>query len=96
MNSGTGNLIGSVSYELASVEACRTKAQHEPRPASSKPSAQHNAAKATPGPAGQGARTGGLRAALLAWAERPCGLCAGMACTLVGHARVEFVFTYET
>ena len=36
MNSGTGNLIGSVSYELASDEACRTKAQHEARPSPSK------------------------------------------------------------
>ena len=36
MNSGTGNLIGSVSYELASDEACRTKAQHEAGPSPSK------------------------------------------------------------
>ena len=41
MNSGIGNLIGSVSYELASDEACRTKAQHEARPSPSKPSAPH-------------------------------------------------------
>ena len=39
MNSGTGNLIGSVSYELASDEACQTKAQHEAGPSPSKPSA---------------------------------------------------------
>ena len=50
MNSGTGNLIGIVSYELASDEACQTKAQHEAGPSPSKP-ARHNApAKAAPGP----------------------------------------------
>ena len=36
MNSGIENLIGSVSYELASDEACRTKAQHEAGPSPSK------------------------------------------------------------
>ena len=41
MNSGIGKLIGSVSYELASDEACRTKAQHEVGPSPSKPSAPH-------------------------------------------------------
>ena len=35
MNSGTGNLIGSVSYELASDEACQTKAQQEAGPSPS-------------------------------------------------------------
>ena len=50
MNSGIGNLIGSVSYELASDEACQTKAHHEAGPSPSKP-ARHNApAKAAPGP----------------------------------------------
>ena len=39
MNSGIGNLIGSVSYELASDEACQTKAQHEVGPSPSEPSA---------------------------------------------------------
>ena len=36
MNSGIENLIGSVSYELASNEACQTKAQHEAGPSPSK------------------------------------------------------------
>ena len=40
MNSGIENLIGSASYELASDEACQTKAQHEAEPSPSKPSAK--------------------------------------------------------
>ena len=71
MNSGTGNLIGSASYELASDEACQTKAQHEAGPSPSKP-ARHNApAKAAPGPP-QGRPSAPRRgcAAWAAWAER--------------------------
>ena len=68
MNSGTGNLIGSVSYELASDEACRTKAQHEARPSPSKqrraptPSPRQRQAHRKAGPARQGkAAQRGLR-----------------------------------
>ena len=67
MNSGTGNLIGSVSYELASDEACRTKAQHEVGPSPSKPNARH---KPSQGSAQAYRKAGPARAkATAAWAS---------------------------
>ena len=66
MNSGTGNLIGSVSYELASDEACRTKAQHEVGPSPSKPNARP--AKAAPRPTARQAQRAPKAMGLAAWA----------------------------
>ena len=77
MNSGTGNLIGSVSYELASDEACRTKAQHEVGPSPSKPNARP--AKAAPRPTARQAQR----------APRPWPRCVG--CCSHAHAWAALV-----
>ena len=87
MNSGIGKLIGSVSYELASDEACQTKAQHEAGPSPSKP-ARHNApAKAAPGPPqGRPSARPRLRqswAALLGLCARAHGAPRGLLCVRV-------------
>ena len=94
MNSGIGNLIGSVSYELASDEACRTKAQHEARPSPSEPT--HTSARqastrpsARPGPA----KALGAPARAQQWAER-CApsvgrkACAGVRCSCIACAGI--------
>ena len=81
MNSGTGNLIGSVSYELASDEACRTKAQHEVGPSPSKPNARH---KPSQGSAQAHRKAGPARAK----ATAACGL-AAVGCELGGCARAH-------
>ena len=81
MNSGTGNLIGSVSYELASDEACRTKAQHEAGPSPSKHARSQGSAQAyrKAGPARAKATDAwaALRGLLLAraWAALVAAVC---------------------
>ena len=100
MNSGIGKLIGSASYELASDEACQTKAQHEAGPSPSKP-ARHNApAKDAPGPP-QG-RPSARPRLLQSWAPWQLGCVARAvrarawrpSCAAVRAC--VFVFTYET
>ena len=85
MNSGTGNLIGSVSYELASDEACRTKAQHEVGPSPSKPNARP--AKAAPRPS---ARQGHGLAAWAAARTHTHGRPSWLPCVC------EFVFMHDS
>ena len=102
MNSGIENLIGSVSYELASDEACQTKAQHEAGPSPSKPSAtttrqaydqaqRKSQAQPKLGRArGQGCDSGPC-AVRSAWAARPaCGraVLVRHSCVLLGILRL--------
>ena len=99
MNSGTRNLIGSVSYELASDEACRTKAQHEAGPSPSKharhkPSQGSAQAYRKAGPARAKATDAwaALRGLLLACVGSPCGcrVCVSLSsCEIPESARVS-------
>ena len=100
MNSGIGKLIGSVSYELASDEACRTKAQHEARPSPSKharhkPSQGSAQAYRKAGPArakGHGCVGRAARAAARTRMGSPCGcrVCVSFSsCEIPESARVS-------
>ena len=51
MNSGIENLIGSASYELASDEACQTKAQHKAGAIAQQAKRNNHTPNMRPGPA---------------------------------------------
>ena len=89
MNFGIENLIGSVSYELASGEACQTKAQHEAGPSPSKPARHKRTSQGCARPtARQAQRAPRLR--------QRVGLRQWAASSRAAVRACVFVFTYET